>query len=103
MDKGRGDLSGIFLQTINIGKVAKTDGDTPFDLEGRSKQCLQLLASQSGHSNVEILRKQLDVTSDQIAAVIDYLAKAGMVEKANDADVVLTGFGKDALGVFSVA
>ncbi len=104
MAANRANTFGTFLQTMKVGKVATDQATAPeFDLETSAKQALQSLLSRSGVSNPKDLRDQLHLTPEQWQQVLDYLMEAGMVEQPQADQIVLTGYARDALGVFSIS
>ncbi|MFZ3235123.1 MAG: hypothetical protein WA417_17945 [Stellaceae bacterium] len=104
MTSSRANAFGTFLQTMNVGKTAADPATSPeFNLEESAKRALQYLSERSGRSNQKDLRDALQVNPDQIGQILGYLIKAGIIEQPREDEVVLTGFGRDALGVFSVA
>lgn len=103
MESSRANNFGTFLQTMNIGKAVKPADIPEFDLETSAKRALQGLLRRSGISKPKDLGDELGVSPEQLKEVLDYLVRAGMVALPNEDAVMLTGFGKDAMGVFAVA
>ncbi len=95
----RANSFGTFLQTMNAGKQDPVVG---FDREASAKLALVYLSQQKGPTSQTDLGRSLGVTEDQCRQVVAYLEDAGMVEQIDNNKLKLSGFGNDALGVFSV-
>lgn len=97
----KADSFSTFLQTVNSDRPGSRAAGGGFDIEASAKQALRLIASRKALSGQE-LGRTLELTPDQTSQILDYLERTGLIARSGEM-VELTGFGKDALGTFSVS